>query len=240
MIRKTLLFIPMLTALSLPCLNAQQVDFDKVVQPLEAKARDFSEYLVQLAWQNNPEAAIVQAELLNARDESKNIRKEWTRDLAATFNINEANVRATNSNSNIFFPRYNVGATINVFDVLSQKGKNKISKREVEIAAHKINERKLQIRTETLSRYANYKLAKAVLQKRSLAEQDIYASYILVQQLYKTDEKTLEDYTAASKLYYQAQEDRLKAETDVLLAKYQLEEMIGVKWEGVVHVEKGE
>lgn len=240
MIRKTILFALLFSAFFTANLSAQQADFDKVVQPLENKARDFSEYLVQLAWQNNPEAAIVQDELENARDASHNVRKEWTRDLQATFNLNEANIRAANNNSNLFFPRYNVGATVNLYDVLSQKDKNKIGKREVEIAAHKINQRKLEIRTETLTRFANYKLAKAVLQKRSLAEQDIYAAYILIQQLYKTDEKNLEDYTAASKAYYTAQEDRLKAENDVLLAKYQLEEIIGVKWEQVSHPDKGE
>jgi len=220
--------------------SAQQANFDAVVQPVETKARDFSEYLVQLGWLNSPESAIVQEEVKNAQDASKNTNKEWMRDVQATFNLNEGNLRAKDSTSNVFFPRYNFGINLNLYNVLSQKGKSKIGKRDVEIAQHQVNQRKLQIRAEVLTRYAAFRLAKEVLKTRTLAEQEVFANYVLIQQLYKTDEKTFEEYTLASSSYYQAQEQRLKADTDVLLAKYRLEEMIGIKWEQVQHPAKDE
>jgi outer membrane protein TolC len=221
-------------------LHAQQTDFDFVVQPVEAKARDFSEYLVQLAWLNSPESAIAQDEVKVAQDEAKNTRKEWMRDVQATFNLNEANLRGVDSLGNVFFPRYNFGVSVNLFNIVSQGNKNKISKREIKIAEHKVNQRKLAIRAETLSRYASFKLAREIVKTRTLMEQEVYTNFVLVQQLYKTDEKTFEEYIASSSAYYQAQEARMKAENDVLLAKYQIEEIIGLKWDQVQHPDKDE
>jgi len=219
-------------------LSAQLTDFDLIVQPVDAKARDFSEYLVQLAWINWPESAIAQEEVKNAQSDDKNTRKEWMRDLQATFNLNEANLRAPDTSSNVFFPRYNFGVNLNLYNILSQKEKNKISKRDIMIAEHNVNKRKLEIRAETLSRYARFKLAREILKTRTLVEQDMNATFILIQQLYKNDEKTLEDYTTASAAFFAAQEARLEAETDVLITKFQVEEMIGFKWEQVQHPAK--
>jgi hypothetical protein len=221
---------------------SQQVDFNMVVQPLETKARDFSEYLVQLAWLNSPESQIVQEQAKNARDSNKNVRKEWTRDAQTTFNLNESNLRSQSTagaGSNVFFPRYNVSVALNLYNILSQKQKNAIGNREIKIADRKIDQRKLEIRNKTLSRYATYKLAKQLLKLRTLAEQDVYANYILIQQLYKTtDEKSFEEYTHASSAYYAAQEARMKAEAELQIAKLDLEEMIGIKWELIQHPTK--
>ncbi len=219
-------------------LSAQQADFDAVVIPVETKARDFSEYLVQLAWMNQPESAAAQAEVKNAQDEAKATKKEWMRDLQASFNLNEVNLKGADDNGNIFFPRWNVGVGLNLFNLTSQKNKNDVGKRDIQIAEHKVNQRKLEIRAETLMRYAQFKLAKQLFKTRTLMEQEASANYLLIQQLYKSDEKTLDEYTTAATTYYQAQEARLKAETDVLLAKYRLEEMLGIKWEQVQHPAK--
>ena len=219
-------------------LSAQQTDFDAVIIPVETKARDFSEYLVQLAWLNQPESAIAQDEVKNAQDEAKNTRKEWMRDVQANFNLNEGNLQGADGSGNVYFPRYNFGVGLNLYSLTSQKSKNDIGKRDIRIAEHKVNQRKLEIRSETLQRYALYKLAKSLYKTRTLAEQEANANYLVIQQLYKTDEKTFEEYTTASVAYYAAQEARMKAETDVMLAKISLEEMIGLKWEQVQHPAK--
>ena len=38
--------------------NAQLTDYDAIIQPVDAKARDIAEYMVQLAWLNSPEGRI--------------------------------------------------------------------------------------------------------------------------------------------------------------------------------------
>lgn len=216
-------------------LAAQTTSYETIVQPLDTKARDFSEYLVQLAWQNNPASAIAFEEVETARDKARNTRKEWMRDVQANFNFNEANLRAVDTFGNVFFPRYNIGITLNLFNILSQKDKNRIGKHDVEVAEQKVNAQMLAIRAETLSRYTQFKLAKDILKTRSLVEQETYNNFILIQQLYKTDEKTFEDYNFASSAYYQAQEARIRAQADLQLAKLHLEEIIGLRWEQIQH-----
>lgn len=233
----------------------QQTDFEAIVQPVDVKARDFSEYLVQLAWMNQPESAIAQEEVKIAQDKMKNTKKEWMRDVQGTFNLNEGNLKSSGvttvrdsagniisqtSAGNVFFPRYNFGVNLNLYSILSQKTKNQIGKRELNVASHKVNAQKLALRAETLQRYAKYRLAKEILKTRTLVEQEVYANFILIKQLYNTDEKTFEDYTIASSAYYQAQEARIEAQTQVDLTRFALEEIIGLKWDQVQHPAKEE
>lgn len=231
------LFILLFITTALP---AQQTDYDAIVQPLDAKARELPEYLVQLAWLNSPDGAIALEEVKNAQDDAKNVRKEWMRDVQATFNLNEGNLRSKDSTNNVFFPRYNFGINLNLYNVLTQKNKSRVSKREINIAEHRVDQRKLAIRAEVLSRYAQFKLSKEVYKTRALAEQEMNANFILMEQSFKTDEATFEQYTLASTSYYQAQESRIRAETEVQLSKYRLEEMLGLKWEQVQHPAKDE
>ena len=220
--------------------TAQQTNYENIVQPLDTKARDFSEYLVQLAWQNNPASAIALEDVKSAQDKARNIRKEWMRDVQASFNFNEANLRSVDTFGNVFFPRYNIGLTLNLFNILSQKDKNRVGRHDIEIAEQKVNAQMLAVRAETLARYTQFKLARDILKTRTLVEQETYNNFVLIQQLYKTDEKTFEDYSTASSAYYQAQEARIRAAADLQLAKLRLEEMIGLKWEQVQHPAKEE
>ena len=228
----------LILALFAQIMFAQQTDYETIVQPVENKARDFSEYLVQLAWLNNPESLIAQSEAKNARDLDKNTRKELLKDFGLTFNLNEGNLRKAEEGSNLFFPRYNFGATVNVFNLTSQKAKNRVSKRTIDIAEQRANAQKLELRAETLTRYTAFRLARNIYRQRALSEQEVYANYVLIKQLFETDEETFEKYTAANNAYYAAQEAKLNAEANVLTARYALEAIIGLKWEQVQHPDK--
>lgn len=226
--------------------HAQLTDYNQIVQPTETKARTLPEYLVQLAWLNNPNGKAAELEVRNAQDDAKNVRKEWMRDVQATFNLNEANLRRKKADprdtlgltDNVFFPRYNVGINLNMYNILSQKNKNQISRRNVDIAQFSVQEKMLTVRAETLMRYEKFKLAKEIQKTRVQMEQEANSSFVLIQQLYKSDEKTYDDYNKASTALFQAKEARLKADTDVTLAKLMLEEIIGLHWEQVQHPEK--
>lgn len=219
---------------------AQQTDYDAIIPPIDAKARDIGEYIVQLAWLNSPEGHIAETELLNARSENKNTRKEWMRDVNASFNINESNLRGADTLGNVFFPRYNFGLTLNLYNILSQKEKNNIGRRRTDIAEERINQRKREIRSEALTRWADYRLAREIIKERSTVELELNNNFILIQQLYKSDEATLEQYTTTSAAYYQAREARIRAQIEVEIAKFKLEEIIGLRWEQVQHPSKGD
>lgn len=219
--------------------HAQQTDYDAVIPPVDTKSRDIAEYIVQLAWLNNPESDIAKENVAVATGEKSNARKEWMRDVQASFNINESNLQGnTDASGNVFFPRYNVGVTLNLYNILSQKGKNQIGEHRLDIANDRLKKTKLEIRAEALRRWTNFRLARQIVKERTLVEQEANNTYTIIQQLYKSDEKTLEEYTTASAAYFQAREARIRAEADLQLAKIDLEEIIGLKWEQVQHPNK--
>lgn len=227
-----------LTLCSMVPLCAQQTDYDAIIQPVDAKARDIGEYIVQLAWLNSPEGHIAETEMLITRSELKNIKKEWMRDVNASFNFNESNLKGVDTLGNVFFPRYNFGLTLNLYNILSQKEKNNIGRREMNIAGERINQRKREIRATALTRWADFRLAREIFKERSTVELDLNNNFILIQQLYKSDEATLEQYTTTSATYYQAREARIRAQTELEIAKFKLEEIIGLRWEQVQHPSK--
>lgn len=219
-------------------IQAQQTDYDAIIQPLDAKARDIAEYMVQLAWLNSPEGSMAETERLITLSENKNTRKEWMRDVNASFNFNESNLRGADTLGNVFFPRYNFGLTLNLYNILSQKEKNNIAKRRINLAEEQIHVRKRSIRVEALSAWAEFLLARQIFKERSTVELDLNNNFILIQQLYKSDEATLEQYTTTSATYYQAREARIRAQTELQIAQYQLEAIIGLRWEQVQHPNK--
>jgi hypothetical protein len=259
-------------------LSAQQTDFNTVVLPVEMKAKDITEYLVQLGWLNNPDNNILQEEVKKTKDELKLVKKDWMKDFQVNFNLNQSNLarnptlpkilwnpsgqairdidgnpiavtgtlydRAGNviplktSGGSAFYPKYNFLFTLNLGNLLSQKNKNQVKRHDIVIADHKINQQKLAIRAEVLTRYAQYKMAKEIVKSRSQIEQDASANKILVSELFKKDERTFEEYNKASSIYFEAKELRMKSEIEGLLAKIKLEEIIGMKWEQVNHPQK--
>ncbi len=258
--------------------SAQTTDFNTVIQPVDFKAKDFSEFLVQLAWLNQPENAIRQAEIKQAKDELRLVKKDWMKDIQMTVNLNEANLASSptlpkllynnigtpildannqtipigtvlfddagnpislkSSGGSAFYPRYNFGMNINLGNILSQKNKNQIKQHDVKIAELKLNEQKLMLRAEVLTRFQQYKLSREILKSRTQVEQDANASFLLIKELYSKDERTFEDYNEASSAYFEARESRMKAEAEVMFAKIRLEEIVGLKWEQVQHPQK--
>ena len=106
------------------------------------------------------------------------------------------------------------------------------------IAEEQISLRKREIRADALTAWANFRLAREIFKERSTVELDLNNNFILIQQLYKSDEATLEQYTTTSATYYEAREARIRAQTEAEIAKYKLEEIIGLRWEQVQHPSK--
>lgn len=220
---------------------AQRINFDSVVVPLDTIAIDFREYLVQLAWMNNPENAVAQRESKIVQLQSANTRKEWMRDIGLSFNVNEANIESFGqplTETNSFFPRWNFAIGISPYNIFTQPTKNKISRQREMVAKMAIDERMLATRRETLLAYERFKAANESLSFRAIFEKDAYNNYLLVKQLYEKDELNFQDYSAASSAYFQAQEMRQKSDIEVRLAQYDLEALIGVRWEHVQHPAK--
>ena len=230
---KGCLIICLLLSFSLPNF-AQTVDFDRVVTPSEMGTRDFKEFLVQIAWMNSPGNEALEVEKEIKELEVKTTRKEWTNDLQLTFNLNETHLfeEEIPFNEDIpqvtLFPRYNFSATFKLGRFLNQKHNVDIAKERVKIAEADINQKKLNVRMEVLRRYEEFEQQVEILKATSKAEDDASSTYTLITDLFKVDKATAEDYLAASTSYHTAVEKRIRANSQMNIARLKVEEMIGI------------
>ncbi len=227
------LFI-LLCLFQLTNLQAQRTNFDKVVIPLERLTRDYKEKLVQLAWANNPDNKVLEHEVKIAEIDKKAAKTIWLESVQASFNLNEGNFRSEDqAGGNLFFPKYNFSASLSLGALFKTSSETKRAEQQLDIAHHRVNQRKLLIRAETLSRYEDYLTAIEMLKLRTQAVEDFYATFLAVSKKFKESRSSLEEYNQASTTYYTALENKLRGESEVNLKKISLEEIIGVSLEEV-------
>ena len=236
----TLLFV---CFMAIPLSRAQKFDPNGVILSEDYRPKDFGEYLVQLAWANNPKNRVLETKKEIATEELNLTKWSWAESFNLTFNLNEENIRQLRLSEDdlienpvlVSFPKYNLSAQFNLHDIFEHPSDKRIAELNVTISDHDINDQKLKIRADVLERYQSYLLTIEVLKARTQAEDDAYQTYLLVSDLFKNKEATFEEYNSASTAYHKAKEGRITATTDIDLAKYKVEELIGVQYD---HAEK--
>ncbi|MBK8442002.1 MAG: TolC family protein [Sphingobacteriales bacterium] len=213
-------------------LQAQSIDYDRIVAPINQKPREFEEQLVQLAWKNYPENRNFESKLRMEQERRELAKWDWAKDFKASVNLTDRLLHS-NSQENIFFPLVTVSLGVDLGTIVGRKRELKIAKEHIDIAKNDINEQKLFVRAETLRRYRLYLGAMDILKVRLQAVDDTYNTYTLLSQKFKQGDATLEEYNQSADIYNDAQEAKIRAETDVAIAKLNLEELIGVKLEEV-------
>jgi len=213
----------------------QNFDIDQVVIPEGQPPRNFEDCIVQLAWLNSPGNTLMQHRSNIAAKELEKTKKEWLEDIMLTFNLNESHFgRKDSLSNNIFFPRYNLGATFNLGKLLNRKHSISISEEEQIIANLETDQQKLEVRAEVLRRYENYLLMEDLEKIKIKAEQEAEEMYLLATEKFKTDKIDFKDYNDATERYHNSKGERLRATSEVKQAIFSLEELIGVPWEKVL------
>lgn len=216
-------------------LAAQTVDFNKVAMPIEQRAKTFEDYLVQLAWHNSPQNRILNTEVQIADNDIGLEKKKWTRDVQASFNINEISlstlIYGDQLDIPVFYPIYNFTASINLGTFLNRRANVENKEFEKLIAEEKVNEEKLGLRRNVLERYEQHLAAVELLKVRVQSEESAFQAYTLVSEQFRTGRADLEEYSRASDLYFAAKESRLEAESEIRITRITLEELIGIPFE---------
>ncbi|MEM1124533.1 MAG: TolC family protein, partial [Bacteroidota bacterium] len=144
----------------------QPMDFSRVVPPEGQTPRTFEAQLVQWAWYNSPENAILK-ERLKIAAKKKNITWWELLDANASFNLNEGNLVRSAETNNLFFPRYNLGVTFNLAAIATRPAQLKIADAEIKIAEYEEQQAKLNVRAEVLRRYEDHELAVEILKYKT-------------------------------------------------------------------------
>ena len=217
---------------------SQNIDYNKIILPESVTEADFSEKLVQLAWQNNPanEELIHRAEA--AKHEVNLAKWSWLRTITASGNLNEYTInpeKAQEQNPTFtpFFPRYNFGLTLSLGTIFLTPIETRAARSTYQATEDLVNQQKIGLRAEVLTRYQTYLMNQKLFEVQNEVTEDEYSEFLLMEQDFKAGEVTLEDYKESLKAYNEELTKRITLERDLRVAQIALEEMIGVKLEDI-------
>ncbi len=228
----------LITAFTFVCLNAfsQSVDYNTIILPENIKNVDIREKLVQLAWNNNPENRIVENNIKIAKKSIGVNASEWLDIFRANGNINEFTIDPGSSpNPNNYYPRYNFSASFSLGMFLSIPTRTKIAKIDLENQIELQNSQKLKIRAQVLRLYEAYRRNKELFKIQTNLTDEAYSSYVISEQQFKSGEITLEEWTVQFKNYNSSVEQKITRESELEIAKINLEEVIGVNIDDILN-----
>lgn len=211
---------------------AQKVDYNAIILPKTATDIEFTEKLVQLAWQNSPTTEILNRQVSISNYKVKQARRDWLDHVRFTGNLTEFNFKEFGGENNLqaaYFPKYNVSASFSLGDLFNDNLKTKIYREEMQVAIQNINREKLAVRAAVLSKYQVYTSNRELLRIRTQIMTDSYSDFKLKEQSFSRGEISLSDYNIALDRYNQQLISKVQAEKELELAKIEVEELIGMK-----------
>ena len=219
-------------------LNAQPVDYDKIIPPYTATDLNFSERLVQLAWQNFAANRSFEIEVLSAEKSIKLAKLGWLDLVSMNLNVNSRTLETFGQfrvieGDNQFFPWYNVGISLSPSIFFQTPANVELARFTYEQSQVSVNAQKLRIRAETLTRYEVYKhnleVVKAITESFEIAN----SGFILIRERFNRGDATMGEFNEANAAKIGALTGKMGAELQFNLAKISLEELIGMKLEEV-------
>jgi outer membrane protein TolC len=219
---------------------SQEIDFNKVIPESLTDSLSYVDRLVYWGWHNYSKGYSLEHEIKKAEKKIKLTRHDWTNNLTANFNLNERNIHADpsfgfdggSSPTNVY-PRYNFGIKLSIGDILVRPTEVNMAKYDLLIAHEDLNSQKISFRTEVERRYELYLLKTEIFKHRVISEEDTKLIYNRVAEKFKKGEVTLEQFSSSQGLRNKAIEERTISESDVKVAKLELEEMLGTKLESI-------
>jgi len=232
-LRKTLVAFSFIPSLSL----GQNIDYNLIILPSNAKDIQIPERLVQIAWANNPTVQILNHQVKAAEYGKKIAARNFLNTISATGNLTEYNINPP-STSNIypsFYPRYNFAMSVNLGYIFTDPIKVKRAQEETAIAVENINSRKLALRAEVLRRYQIYETNRRLRDIQASQEVNTRNFYNKAKDKFeKIENATVSEfyeYTSAEENENNKKAQLLVAERELYLSKVDLEELLGVKLE---------
>src|SRR5688572_3462479 len=174
---KTIVFFLMITTAAL----GQYVDYNKVILPEGAQTSDFAEKLVQIAWRNHPDNEMFRREVNVAGYDVKKSSAQWGDIVRFTGNVNEfvLNPGSDQLSRAMFFPKYNLSATISLGTFFTIPYDVKQNKERLMIAQTQVNSQKLLVRNQVLKAYNEYQTREKMLKIQSQLALDNETSHKL-------------------------------------------------------------
>ena len=215
----------------------QLIDYNTIILPSNAKNISVEEKLVQLAWNNGPSNQIEFNNLIISAKEVKVYNADWLNLITFSANLNEFNINPEIAPENFFYPRYNIGLNVPLGFFIETPINRGIAKLKVKNQEQLINSKKIQIRSEVLISYENYKLRKEILKIQSSITYDAQSNFLIAEQQFKDGTISLEDYNSSLNNYNNQLIGKLQKEADFQIARIELESLVGISLSHLLEIE---
>jgi outer membrane protein TolC len=227
--------------LTMPCLCAAQIDYDRIILPDGVYSEVYEEKLVRLAWKNNPASQMAADEISIANYDFMAAKARWTSIFFAQGNLNEFTIKnlgqsatdGTTTNTNQFYPRYNFSVNVPMSTIFELPRIRKSARAKVELSKDKMNQLKLEIRNTVFKLYSDFKKYEQIrnLRKEALEVEDLNLGH--VQDRFKKGDASYEEYVQAQRARNQFRIELVTAESDYAKSKFDIEAIIGIRLEDV-------
>lgn len=195
---------------------------------------NYLDKLISTAIQNYPKIKTYQTrvDIANTNISKTKISLLEALTVSYVYQPGTATVDPTNPSTS-YFKGLQAGIFLNVGTLLEKPYQVKQAKQELLIANNERDEYMINITTEVKKRYYVYvqRLAELKLQTKSV--QDVEGALKDMRYKFEKGEETFEEYNKVQSDFTNHQLSKIEAETNLFLAKADLEEMLGTKMENV-------
>ena len=132
-----------------------------------------------------------------------------------------------------FLNGYQVGMYVNIGAVLQKPSAVRLAKSELEIARFEKEEYELNIEANVKQRYYLYVQSLAMLKLKASSATDAESSMKQIKYRFEKGEETFQNYNNVSMSYTEHLQSKIEAESSFLIAKSNLEELLGKKLEEI-------
>jgi outer membrane protein TolC len=192
---------------------------------------EFLDKLIALAKANYPKMKSYDSRIEVSSYTVKKAKLSYFEILSASYIYNPPNT-AAGINPN-FLNGYQFGFFFSVGSLLAKPAGVKQAKAEVKVAQNERDAFELGLVADVQQRYYQYVQRTIMMRLTSQGLLDVDAMLKEIRYKFEKGEETLDNYNKALVMYNNQLQGKIGAETDVLMAKSSLEELIGQKLESV-------
>lgn len=209
---------------------SQQLDTSKII-PSNPSKFDTLETLIKIAWGNYPENKSYWNEVVISEEDLYQSKWAWMNTLKFSIQYNP-NPGTDSSGLNVA-PKFGLGLSINLFDIFKVPSQITQSKERLKIAYNNLVAQKLLIRSEVTKLFFLYKSKIEKLKVSLQGLDDATSNLILYKYKYENGEITLPEYNKELTGYHKAKSSMISSEAEFAVAKANLEQILGIKFEGI-------
>lgn len=215
---------------------AQKIDYNHIILPDNALEIEVEEKLVQLAWRNNPSTIILNNNTQLAKLNVRRTELTWLDKVRISANVNEFVIDPARDiyNRSEFYPLYNVSVGVTLGDLFIKPNQTRAAKIEYNSEVESVNAQKLKLRAEVIRLYNNYLLNKELYTIRTEVAENMYNTFLLVEERFKKGEASINEYNSSYGMYKDEQARKAIAYNNLKLAIVNIEEIIGIPLDNVL------